>query len=124
MNKKVNIMSYLYHNPKCSKSRAAVQFLTEENIEFETILYLETGLSESEIRNLLKYLNLEPVDIIRTGEGIWKTEYQGKVLSNTAVIEALIRRPELLERPIYVKNEQAVIARPLEKLQEFIESSH
>ncbi|MCV2509086.1 MAG: arsenate reductase (glutaredoxin), partial [Neisseriaceae bacterium] len=97
---------------------------TEENIEFETILYLETGLSEAEIKDLLKYLNLEPIDIIRTKEEIWKTEYKGKSLTDEDIIQALIKYPKLLERPIYVENEQAVIARPLEKLQEFIKNNH
>ena len=113
MNKEVII----YHNPKCSKSRKALEIIKSENIEPTIILYLVNKLSKAEINNLLLKLRLSIRDILRTGEDEYKNNnLKNENLSDDKLIDFLIRFPKLLQRPIVVKNSKALIGRPPENI--------
>lgn len=110
----------IYHNPRCRKSREALQLLEENNIDFEIIKYLDEVPSELELKALLKMLNLQPIELVRKNEKIWKESYKGKTLSDADVIKAMHQFPKLIERPILVHNNKAVVGRPPEKILDLI----
>ena len=105
-------MITLYHNPRCSKSRAAVAYLKESGVDFQTRLYLETHLTEEELRNLLESLSIAPQELIRTKEILYKEQFGDRTLSEEEAFAALLKFPKLMERPIAQKGNKAVIARP------------
>jgi len=104
----------IYHNPRCSKSRQGLEILNELASNFETIHYLETPISEKELIEILKLLGINPIDLVRKNETIWKEKYKGKTLSNKDIIQAMVQNPKLIERPIVVNNGKAIIGRPPE----------
>lgn len=110
----------IYHNPRCRKSREALQYLEETKQSFDIINYLDNHLSKGEIEQLLKELGYQPEDLIRKSEAIWKEQYKGKDLSVDELVTALSENPKLIERPIISNGKSAVIARPLEKLIDFL----
>ncbi len=107
----------IYHNPKCSKSRQALEIIKSKNIEPTVILYLENQISKKEVYKLLSKLKLEVRDILRNGEDEYKkNNLKNENLNNDRLIEFLIKYPELLQRPIVVKGDKAVIGRPPEEI--------
>ena len=113
MNKEIII----YHNPKCSKSRKALEIIKSKNIEPIIILYLVNKLSKTEVKNLLSKLGLSIRDILRTGEDEYKNNnLKNENLTDDKLIDFLIKFPKLLQRPIVVKNNKAVIGRPPENI--------
>ena len=107
----------IYHNSKCSKSRKALEIIRSKNIEPTIILYLKSNLSKTEVKNLLSKLGLSIRDILRTGEDEYKkNNLKNENLRDDKLIEFLIKFPRLLERPIVVKNNKAVIGRPPENI--------
>ena len=113
MNKEVII----YHNPKCSKSRQALEIIKSKNFEPTIILYLVNKLSKTEVENLLSKLELSIRDILRTGEDEYKNNnLKNENLSDDELMDFLIKFPKLLQRPIIVKNNKAVIGRPPENI--------
>lgn len=113
-------MITIYHNSRCSKSREGVCFLEDLKTPFETINYLEQKLNSQEIKDLLKKLNLTPIQLVRTKEPIWIENYKGKNLTDQEIIEAMVENPKLIERPIVVNGDRAVVARPTEKIKEIL----
>ena len=113
MNKEVII----YHNPKCTKSRQALEIIKSKKIEPTIILYLVNQLSKTEVKKLLSKLGLSIRDILRTGEDEYKNNnLKNENLTDDKLIDFLIRFPKLLQRPIVVKNNKAVIGRPPENI--------
>lgn len=112
----------IYHNNRCSKSRCALQLLEEQGIEHEVRYYLENAPDKKELKELLKKLNMKAFDLIRKNEAIFKENYKGKELSEEEWIEAMIEHPRLIERPILIKGDRAVIGRPTEKVEEFLQN--
>ncbi len=108
----------IYHNPRCRKSREALHYLEENQIEYETVYYLKNPISASTLKMLLKYLNLNATALLRKNETLWKTEFANKKWTEEELITIMIQNPKLIERPIVVRNEKAVIARPLEKIED------
>ncbi len=106
----------ILHNPRCSKSRQGLAILTDAKVDFEIIEYLKTPLSEKEIKDIITKLNMEPIDLVRKGEAIWKENFKGKDLSNNQIIKAMADNPKLIERPIVIHNDKAVLGRPSEKI--------
>lgn len=102
----------ILHNPRCSKSRQGLAILTDAKIDFEIIEYLKTPLSEEEIKDILKKLKIEPIALVRKNEVIWKENFKRKHLSNKQIIKALADNPKLIERPIVIHKDKAVIGRP------------
>ncbi len=110
----------IYHNPRCSKSRQTLNMIKEAHREVEIVEYLKTPPTEEELRDILHKLNL-PVDyLIRKGEEIYKTEYKGKELTEDEWIAALVKHPKMLERPIVVNGDQAILGRPPENVQKLL----
>lgn len=109
-------MIKILHNSRCSKSREALSYLENIELPFEVRNYLEEPLSKEEIQVLLKKLNLKPSQIIRTNEALWKDNYKGKEYSDTELISILSKNPKLIQRPIVIKDDHAVIGRPLENV--------
>lgn len=109
-------MIQLLHNPRCRKSREGLTLLENEGVEFETIKYLDSPLSISELKNIITKLEIPPLELVRKNEAIWKTVYKGKELSDEAIIKAMVANPKLIERPIVINNTKAVIGRPKEAI--------
>lgn len=107
----------VYHNPRCSKSRAALAYLDNKGIDYKVIKYLDEPLTNTDLKNLLDKLKISASDLIRKNESIFKDHYKGLQLSEDQLIDAMIEYPKLIERPIVVKGNQAVIARPTEKIE-------
>jgi arsenate reductase len=105
----------LIHNPHCSKSREAKDLLESLGVEFETIDYLKDGLKEKLLTHLPKLLGLSFKDIIRVKEEIYKElKLADKEISEKEWIDVLLKHPILLERPIFIFKNKAVIGRPIE----------
>lgn len=106
----------LYHNNRCSKSRNAVQYLTEKGIDFTTVEYMKSPLNAEELAQILSKLRMKAEDLVRKNEAIYKEEYKGREMSEFQWIEAMIEHPSLMERPIVIHGDRAVVARPLEEI--------
>ncbi|WP_394906389.1 arsenate reductase (glutaredoxin) [uncultured Mesonia sp.] len=113
-------MIKIYHNPRCSKSREGLAILQESGQDFQIVKYLNQPLREEEIKDLLQALGCDPIDLIRTNEKIWKEEFKGKELSKDQIIKAMHDNPKLIQRPIVMQKDKAIIARPPEKIKEFL----
>ncbi len=115
-------MITILHNNRCGKSRAAVQLLESKGIDFETRLYLDSPLSEVEIEEVLRKLELSADDLIRKNEELWKEKFSSVSYSQQELISILLDYPKLLQRPIVIRGNKAIIARDLEKLEQFLNS--
>lgn len=113
-------MIKIYHNPRCRKSREALSLLEESGETFETIKYLEEVPSKDELRDIISCLGITPEMLVRKNEAVWKEKYRGQLLSDEEIIEAMIAHPKLIERPIVIKGNQAVIGRPTERVKEIL----
>ena len=105
----------LLHNPRCSKSREAYNYLIEKNISFETIDYMKSLLSVNELQGIAKKLNLSPSDFIRKKEDIYK-ELSLANKSDSELFQAMSENPKLIERPILITADSATIGRPLDNI--------
>ena len=113
-------MIKILHNNRCSKSRCGVELLEKSGKPFEIVKYLEDNLSFEELKEVIKLLNIKPIDLVRKNEAIWKTEFKNKSLTDDEVIDAMVKNPKLIERPIVINGNKAVIGRPTEKISEII----
>ncbi|PHR98222.1 MAG: arsenate reductase (glutaredoxin) [Leeuwenhoekiella sp.] len=111
-------MLKIYHNPRCRKSREGLAILEESGQDFEIVKYLDTPPSYLELAAILGKLNLKPIELVRKNEAIWKEQFKGKELSDEEIIQAMVDHPKLIERPIVVKNNEAVLGRPPENISE------
>ncbi len=110
----------IYHNPRCRKSRETLALIEEKNIAPEIILYLDEVPTAKELKGLLKKLGMSAEKLIRRGEPIFKEKFKGKNLSEEKWIEAMVKYPKLIERPIVVKGKKAVLGRPPENVNELL----
>lgn len=92
--------------------------MTEKGLDFETINYLENPVSEKELKKLLHTAGLKPIDALRTNEAAYRQQVAGKDLSKEQLIRLMVKYPELIQRPIVVRGNQAVLARPADQLLE------
>ncbi|MGV1011996.1 MAG: arsenate reductase (glutaredoxin) [Flavobacterium sp.] len=113
-------MITIYHNPRCGKSRECLAFLETSNQSIEVIKYLENPLSFNELENLIQKLNISPIELIRTKESIWIEKYKGKNISDKEIIQSMVEYPILMERPIVVHGNKAILARPLENINKLL----
>lgn len=113
-------MITIYHNNRCRKSREGLEILENSGKPFQIIKYLETLPTEKELKDVISKLNIKPIELIRTNEAIWKENYKGKDLSDIDIIKAMVQHPKLIERPIVINNDKAVIGRPPERILEII----
>lgn len=110
----------LYHNPRCSKSRSALALLEERGLSPRVVEYLKTPPSRSEIAALVRKLGMPAGQLVRTSEAVFKENYAGKTLTDAQWIDALAEHPILIERPIAVAGERAVVGRPPERVLELL----
>ena len=111
----------IYHNPRCSKSRQALALLTDRCIEPTIILYLEDTPNQNELKGLLKKLGTSARQLLRKGEEAYKQhELANQDLSDEQIIQAMVESPKLIERPIVVSGDRAVLGRPPENVLEMI----
>ena len=106
----------IYHNPRCGKSRGALAILEEHGIEPVIVEYLKNPPTRDELHAILKKLRMRPEQIVRKGENVYQDNFAGKTLSDDQWLDALAKHPILIERPIVVKGNRAVIGRPPEKV--------
>jgi len=114
-------MIQIYHNPRCGKSRNCLAFLEDSKNDFEIIKYLEDSPSIQELTNLIKKLSIKPIELVRQKEKVWIENFKGKNISDEEIISAMVQNPILIERPIVIKGDKAIIARELDKLQNFLQ---
>jgi len=111
----------IWHNPRCSKSRDSFKLLEEQGIEVKVVKYLEEVPSKDELVNILKMLGMRSArELMRTKEAIYKELNLKDETSEDKLIEAMLTHPKLIERPIVIKDNQAVIGRPIEKVIELL----
>ncbi|KPK35568.1 MAG: arsenate reductase [Betaproteobacteria bacterium SG8_40] len=110
----------IYHNPRCSKSRNTLALLQQNGIEPTIVEYLKQPPDRAALKSIVKKLGVEPEQIVRKGEDAYKQAYAGKTLSGDQWLDALATHPILIERPIVVKGNRAVIGRPPENVLDLI----
>jgi arsenate reductase (glutaredoxin) len=112
-------MFTIYHNPRCKKSRAGLQYLKERTGDIKIIEYLKNPLTEEELKELLTKLNKKPLEMIRTQEAVYKQNFKGKDFTDDEWIKIMVENPKLIKRPIVVKGDKAVWGDPAEELEVF-----
>ncbi|MCE9600323.1 MAG: arsenate reductase (glutaredoxin) [Spirochaetia bacterium] len=110
----------IYHNPRCTKSRETLALLEGANKEVEIIEYLKTPPTAKELQAILSKLGMKAEEIVRKSEDLYKEKFKGKTLSELEWIAALVKNPILIERPIVVRGDKAVLGRPPENVKVFL----
>lgn len=111
----------IYHNPRCSKSRQTLKLIEDAGVSVEVVLYLEDLLSEVDISTLLQKLDFASArQLMRKGEAIYKELNLKEERDEAKLIAAMSKHPKLIERPIVVNNDKAILGRPPENVEEFL----
>ena len=111
----------IWHNPRCSKSRDSFKLLEEKGLDAEVVKYLDDTPSKEELQNMLKMLGMNSAqELMRKKEAIYKELNLKEETSEELLLEAMIKNPKLIERPIVIKGNRAVIGRPIEKVIELL----
>lgn len=113
-------MIQILHNPRCRISREGLAVLEASGKDFEIVKYLDSPLTVSELTAIISKLGINPILLVRKNEAIWKSDYKSKDLSDTEIIEAMVANPKLIERPIVINKNKAVIGRPAESIQSIV----
>ena len=113
-------MTIIYHNPRCSKSREALEILATQKEDYEVIKYMDELLSVEKLKELIKLLKIKPIELVRTNESIWKEKFKNSDLTDDELIAAMAKYPKLIQRPIVIKANKAVIGRPPKKILEIL----
>ena len=113
----------IYHNPRCMKSRQTLAIIQENGVIPDVVFYLKKPPTKTALKKILKMLGLKPEELLRRGEAIYKNNYKGKELTNEEWIDAMIEHPKLIERPIVVSGDKAVIGRPPENVLDLLSKS-
>lgn len=113
-------MLQIFHNNRCGKSRNCLAIIESTGQEFEIINYLNTPPTAAELKSILKKLDIAPIDLIRQKEKIWIDNYKGENLNDEELINTMITNPILIERPILVSKERAIIAREQIIIEDFL----
>ena len=112
----------IYHNPKCSKSRETLALLRDRGVEPRVVEYLKTPPRAEQLRAIVRKLGITAEQLVRKGEDIYKAKYAGKTLTEAQWIEAMVKHPILIERPIVVRGTRAAIGRPPEIILELLQA--
>jgi arsenate reductase (glutaredoxin) len=110
----------IYHNPRCSKSRETLALIEENGNSIEVIHYLEETPTVQELTEIITLLGISPEELIRKNEDIYKTTFKNQSLTNAEWIQAMVDNPKLIERPIVIHNNKAIIGRPPQKVLELL----
>lgn len=106
----------IYHNPRCSKSRATLALIEERGVQPTVIEYLQTPPSAAELKSILDRLGMKPAELLRKGEEAYKAHVAGRNLADAQLIALMVEHPVLIERPIVVRGDRAVLGRPPENV--------
>ena len=109
-------MIKIYHNPRCRKSREGLAIIEKSNKKLEIVRDLDDIPSAETLTEIIKLLGITPIQLVRKTESIWKEHFKGKELSDAEIIKAMIQNPKLIQRPIVINNNKAVIGRPPENI--------
>jgi len=110
-------MYKVYHNTRCKKSRAGLQYLQDKGLEVEIIEYLKNPLSVAELTDIFAKLNRKPSEMIRKQEAIFKSDFKGKNFTEDEWIRIIAENPKLLNRPIIIRGNKAVWGDPVENIE-------
>ena len=110
----------IWHNPKCSKSRAAIELLENKNIDANVVKYLEQTPTKEQLKDVLSKLKISAKELLRIGEDVYKELNLKDINDEETLIEIMTKNPILIERPIIIKGDKAVIARPIENLEDLL----
>lgn len=110
----------IYHNPSCKKSRAGLQYLKDNGLEFTVVEYLKTPLTEKEVEKLLIKLNMKPAELLRTQEDYFKQNLKGKNFEEHEWIKIMVQNPKLIRRPIVEGRYKAVLGDPPENIERIV----
>lgn len=113
-------MITIYHNNRCRKSREGLEIIQQSGKAFKIVNYLEEVPSETDLKNIIKLLQIKPIELVRVNEAIWKENYKNKNLSDAEIITAMHKNPKLIERPIVINGNKAVVGRPPETIKQII----
>lgn len=113
-------MITIYHNPRCTKSREGLCELELLNEPLTIRKYLDEPFTKEELIDVINKLEIKPIALVRTKESIWMENFKNKSLSDNEIIDAMLANPKLIERPIIVKGNKAVIARPKENINKIL----
>ncbi len=113
-------MIKVFHNNRCTKSREALKYLEDKGLEYEVIYYMDDPLNYDELSAILEMMDVDAIELVRTNEAEWKENFADKELDDDELIFAMIEFPKLMQRPIVVNGEKAVVARPTEKIDEVL----
>lgn len=117
---KHHIVMIIYHNPRCAKSRAGLQYLESKGYDIEIRKYLNDGITETELLEIIEKTGKDIFSLVRTNEQDYIDNYKGKTLTNEQWIKILVKNPRLLQRPVVINGKKAVLANPPEKIEEIV----
>ena len=111
----------IYHNPRCSKSRQTLEILIKKNADFEIVEYLKDKLSITDLEEIIAKLEINTIELVRKNESVWKEKFKGRNLNNKEIMQAMIDNPKIIERPIVVNGNKAILGRPPENVLKIID---
>ena len=106
-------MYIVYHNPRCKKSRAGLEYVKSKTDQFEVVEYLKVPFTQESFKKVLMKLNKKPIEMIRTHESIFKSDFKGKNFTDVEWVKIMVDNPKLINRPIVVKDNKAVWGNPV-----------
>jgi arsenate reductase len=109
-------MITIFHNPRCGKSRECLAFLNQSKEEINVVNYLVNPPPFDELSKIIQLLQIKPIELVRQKESIWVADFKNKAMTDTEIIQTMREHPILIERPIVINGNQAVIARPYDKV--------
>jgi arsenate reductase (glutaredoxin) len=108
----------VYEKPTCTTCREVKRVLSEKGVTYDTVHYFEKPFTSTELKSLLNRAGLKPQEVIRKNEPAFKEHVSGKDLTDAQLIDLMVEHPELIQRPIVVCGDKAVLARPIARLSE------
>ena len=113
-------MIKIYHNNRCRKSREALQYLENKEIDIQVIEYMKNPLTAIEWKDLFLQIGKQPREMIRTQEAFWKNDYKGQAIDDAKLLDIFSKHPKLIKRPIVLNGKKGILVEPIEVLKVFI----
>ncbi|MDO5608586.1 MAG: arsenate reductase (glutaredoxin) [Capnocytophaga sp.] len=113
----------IYHNARCSKSRCGLELVKNSGQPYTIVNYLEQPPAADELKIILSKLKIPPIELVRKKETIWKEKFENQSLTDEQIIQAMAMYPKLIERPIVVLGDKAVIGRPPENIENLLKEN-
>lgn len=113
-------MIEIFHNPRCGKSREGLNILEDSGKDFIVRKYMDEPMTLEKMQKVINLLKIQPIELIRQNESLWKENFKDKNLSDKKLVELMIEHPKLMQRPIVVNGNQAVVGRPPSKITDIL----